>query len=493
MTPRRIIRTLATLAVAAVSTNVRAQNTDQVSPSALTVPAGFGINIVRPSTVVRGDVVQDSLYRLGRQALERGDFRRAASLFLQVRSRDSKTPLAAESLYWHAFSMYRAGGARDLQSSLASLTQLVDEYPANLVPADAGDLRVRVCGALARLGDADCAGEVNRIAGRGSNGAIGASAGARISGSPSPSGRAGGTGRTGQQRSCPDEDSDERIEALNALLQMNSENALPILDRVLQRRDECSTVLRRKAVFLVSQKRDQRGIDMLVRAIKTDPDAEVREQAVFWLGQSGSDAAIGILQDILRTEKNEDLLDKAVFSLSQHRSAQAGTILRDLAQRDGAPVHLREQAIFWLGQRKGEDNVKMLMELYPRVNQEALKDKILFSVSQMNSAEGGRWLASVAGDSKETLEQRKQALFWLGQTRGSAGDLYQMYDRMTEPELKEHLIFVYSQRRDAEAVTKMIDILKTEKDTKLRSKAVFWLGQSRDPRAVKAIEDLLNR
>jgi HEAT repeat protein len=232
---------------------------------------------------------------------------------------------------------------------------------------------------------------------------------------------------------------------------------------------------------------------MLVRAIKNDPDAEVREQAVFWIGQSGSDAAIGILQDIIRTETNEDLLDKAVFSLSQHRSTQAGTILRDLAQRDGAPQHLREQAIFWLSQRKGEDNLKMLMELYPRVNQDALKDKILFSVSQVGAEESGRFLVTVAQDTRESMEQRKQALFWLGQTRSAPGDLYQMYDRTREPELKEQLIFVYSQRRDAEAVTKLIDILKTEKDTKLRSKAVFWLGQSKDSRALKAIEELINK
>ena len=42
--------------------------------------------------------------------------------------------------------------------------------------------------------------------------------------------------------------------ALNALLQMDADRALPILRRVLARRDTCSEILRRKAVFLVAQK-----------------------------------------------------------------------------------------------------------------------------------------------------------------------------------------------------------------------------------------------
>src|SRR5438093_4492223 len=41
-----------------------------------------------------------------------------------------------------------------------------------------------------------------------------------------------------------------------SLLQMDAANALPILKKVLARRDPCSAGLRRKAVFIVSQKRD---------------------------------------------------------------------------------------------------------------------------------------------------------------------------------------------------------------------------------------------
>ena len=37
----------------------------------------------------------------------------------------------------------------------------------------------------------------------------------------------------------------------------------------------------------------------------------------------------------------------------------------------------------------------------------------------------------------------------------------------------------------------LFDIAKNDKDPELRKKAIFWLGQSHDPRAVKFFEDIL--
>src|SRR5207247_5673980 len=94
-------------------------------------------------------------------------------------------------------------------------------------------------------------------------------------------------------RGCPDEDDEDdvRIAALNGLLQMDATNALPILKKVLAKRDGCSAGLRRKAVFIVSQKRGGETEDILLDVARNDPDSEVGQQAVFWLSQEGSDRA----------------------------------------------------------------------------------------------------------------------------------------------------------------------------------------------------------
>jgi HEAT repeat protein len=59
--------------------------------------------------------------------------------------------------------------------------------------------------------------------------------------------------------------------------------------------------------------------------------------------------------------------------------------------------------------------------------------------------------------------------------------------------MKEQLIFVYSQRHETEAVDKLIDIAKHDPNAELRKKAVFWLGQSHDPRARQALLDIINQ
>jgi hypothetical protein len=58
--------------------------------------------------------------------------------------------------------------------------------------------------------------------------------------------------------------------------------------------------------------------------------------------------------------------------------------------------------------------------------------------------------------------------------------------------LREQYTFVLSQRRDDdEAIDKLIDVARTDRDFQIRKQAMFWLGQSRDPRAVKFLRDLI--
>ena len=69
-----------------------------------------------------------------------------------------------------------------------------------------------------------------------------------------------------------------------------------------------------------------------------------------------------------------------------------------------------------------------------------------------------------------------------------------LYDKASEEEFKNQVIFVLAQRgKSPEAVDKLIDIAKNEPNKTLRKQAIFWLGQSHDPRALKALQDLINR
>jgi HEAT repeat protein/TolA-binding protein len=444
----------------------------------------------------------DSLYRAARRALNNSQYSRAAELFHSVYERYARSTYAPNAYYWEAFALYRTGSDDALRAARTALRTQAEKHPRATTRRDAEVLMRRVQGVLAQRGDAEAAQAISEDVDDIAPAQPPVPAVAPVAPVPPVPDRAYSAAkppraygpRGGMFRGdCNDED-DIRTAALNAMLQMDAERAVPILKSVLARRDTGSTCLRRKAVFLVSQKRSPETARILLDAVRSDPDKEVREQAVFWLSQVPGDETVTALDSILRGSDDPDVQDKAIFALSQHNSARSGAILRAYAERRDAPVELREKAIFWLGQRNSADNAQFLKTLYGKLENDELKEKVIFSLSQMGGADNYRWMMDIALNPNEDIEIRKKALFWAGQGRSvDVADLVRLYDSMKDREMREQLIFVYSQRREAAALDKLFDIGKNDPDRELRKKAIFWIGQSRDPRAAQFLQELINQ
>ena len=60
----------------------------------------------------------DSVYRAARTQLNRGEWRRSATLFGQVAARQPASAYAADALYWQAFALYRIGGVTELREEI---------------------------------------------------------------------------------------------------------------------------------------------------------------------------------------------------------------------------------------------------------------------------------------------------------------------------------------------------------------------------------------
>ena len=410
----------------------------------------------------------DSLYRSARRLLSRERYDDAASAFADLIKRYPRSTYTPDAYYWQAYALYKTTDDGNYRQARTLLKTQGAKFPRAATRRDADALLAQINAALAKRGDPEATAAVRTVAE-----------------APRP--------QNPTTCSTSDDDDDPRIAALNALLQMDAESAMPILKQVLARRDSCSVQLRRKAVFIISQKRTAETEDILLAAARNDPDSEVREQAVFWLSQVGTERAVTALDSILQSSTDEEIQKKALFALSQIRGDRAGQILRDFAEKSTASDDAREQAIFWLGQAHSAQNATFLRGLYARLTSDDLKEKVIFSLSQMHDADNGRWLLDLAQNDREPIEMRKKALFWAGQTGVSLPDLAGIYDRTTNEEMKEQLIFVYSQRHETEAVDKLIDIAKHEPNAELRKKAVFWLGQSHDPRARQALLDIINQ
>ena len=241
-----------------------------------------------------------------------------------------------------------------------------------------------------------------------------------------------------------------------------AEAATPV-DALAKNRNE-SRSFREGVVMTLGQLREGAGVPALVEMTKRDGDDRwLRERAIFWLGNAGDE--------------------------------RGRATLRALAASDTVARDLRDQAIFALGFLDHDgDNGQFLRSLFGRVDDRRLKDKIIQAVAQLDDSADQRWLLDRVLDTSEPVDLRKQALFWRGQ-RDSAplGELIALYPRLDSRDLREHYVFVLSQRRESAAVDKLIDLATNDTDRDIRAKATFWLGQSKDPKATRFLEERISK
>lgn len=87
-------------------------------------------------------------------------------------------------------------------------------------------------------------------------------------------------------------------------------------------------------------------------------------------------------------------------------------------------------------------------------------------------------------------------MFWVGQAAGDAitANLSSLVDEdNVDREVRESAVFALSQQRNGVAVPALIQIARTNRDPKIRKSAMFWLGESKDPRALALFEEILTR
>jgi HEAT repeat protein len=303
---------------------------------------------------------------------------------------------------------------------------------------------------------------------------------------------------------APQVGSSHRINPLLAAAVADSANVAPEMLR-LARTASLPRETRRRAVHWAGTLGDASMVAPLV-ALARSGDEERSNPDDVGPGNGIEGAAVGALSMIPDAAGVPALMDfarrgapavkkAAVFWLGQREEPAARALVRDIAGDERETEAVRGAAIFALGQGREASpaDETFLRGLFPRLTSERLKDRLLMAVSQRESPDGARWLLAQARDARQPMEVRRKAVFWAGQGHATVADLTSLYGAATEPRLREHVIFVLSQRDEEAATTALISIARDDADREMRRKALFWLAQKDDPRVTKLITDLVAR
>jgi hypothetical protein len=145
-----------------------------------------------------------------------------------------------------------------------------------------------------------------------------------------------------------------------------------------------------------------------------------------------------------------------------------------------------------LGMLPARSAASDLLALAERSDADA--DDLIAAATLADSATVWPTLLRLARAPAVPLETRRQAVFWLGQAAGDAaarGLDSIAVDSTGDLEVRKQAVFALSQRPAEEGVPALIRIARTNRHRELRKAALFWLGQSEDPRALALFEEIL--
>jgi len=147
-----------------------------------------------------------------------------------------------------------------------------------------------------------------------------------------------------------------------------------------------------------------------------------------------------------------------------------------------------------LGSVSASDAVRYLLSVAPQLTGRSA-DQAIMGAAIADGSPVWQRLIDVARDNNASEASRKASVFWVSHEAGTAaaaalGSVAE--DDEATLGVRSDALFYLAARKNGEGIDALIRVVKTSKSTKLRKEAVWYLGQTRDPRALALFAELLS-
>ena len=274
-------------------------------------------------------------------------------------------------------------------------------------------------------------------------------------------------------------DDDVKLMALAALQNTAPEEAIPLLEKVLE--GTSGPRVKQRALFVLAQSKSPRAREVLRNYAKGSSTPELQSQAIQYLGVHGGAESRTVLQEVYGATSDFDVKRRILraFMVSGDKDR-----LFKAAQGEQNP-ELRAEAVAQLGNMSAHDE---LSQLYQKETSVDVKRRILRSMQVGGSVD--RLIELAKGE--QNPELRKDAVRMLGLMRSTrTGDvLVQIYGSDSNVEVRKAVINALFIQENA---TAMVALARKEQDINLKKEIVGRLSHMRSKVATDYMIELLGK
>jgi HEAT repeat protein len=281
-----------------------------------------------------------------------------------------------------------------------------------------------------------------------------------------------------------------------ALLGENVELTSRLLDIA---RDQSRPLETRRAAVSGLVRSDPRQFDRvgaaLVQIATNESDVQaVRTAALSALSRLDHGAGIQPLVQLASANLTSWVGREAMTVLARSGDPRARQFLRSTAQRTDLPDEVQAVALRGLGREyvTGQD-ASLLRSIYPRLTGQRSQDAVLTSLAALGGSDNVQWIIGLVRDEKLAPERRRRALQYLTRAGATTPSLLALYDPITDTEMRQALIGVYSRLADKAATDKLVWIARNEQNLALKRRAISALSRNTDPTIRQALQEIVER
>ena len=392
-----------------------------------------------------------------RAALNRARYEQAAELMHEVSRASHEAELAGNALYWEAFARYRMQRMDENRRAVELLKRQLAEFPEAETARDGEALLARLYAEMAERGEIEAITEIEKMS---------------------------------------EEDrirEETRIQALHALMQMNPDRALPLLEDIVRGNTDDSLEIRRNALFVLCRMDDARSTDLLIEMMRTTEEPEMLTEIVMCLSQQDSERALDALVELFEKSQDRQVDEAAMFAIGRHGGDRAFELLASIARNPQKDPDIRAQALFGLAHsNRDEETAKLAAELLRSSDEREVMEAALFALSRLDGELPATVLRDLVNNPAADDELRGQALHFMARRQDMPlSTLVEMYRGTESHDMKLQICHVISRQDSDEALDALIAIARQEKDPEIRQNVLFWIGRFDNDKAAEFLVEVI--